>query len=273
MAELFDLTAIEIVKLIHSKKLSATDLVESLLTRIDTLEPKLHAWVTIDREAALAEARARDGDTASRGLLQGVPIGFKDIYHVAGVHTTACSKVYADYVPDYDATTVRSSRNAGGIVLGKSVTTEFAALDPSPTRNPWNTSHTPGGSSSGSAAAVAARMCPLAFGSQTVGSVLRPAAYNGVVGLKPTFGRVSRHGVVPLAWSFDTVGWMSRTVEDAALLLQVTAGHDISDHTSSKLPALEYIRTVRDPSPPRIGVLKGYFHDTQIRKLGITCRK
>ncbi|MQF69420.1 amidase [SAR202 cluster bacterium AD-804-J14_MRT_500m] len=261
MAELFDLTATEIVKFVHDRELSSTDVVESLLTRIEALEPKLHAWVAVDREVALAQARARDADTTSSGLLQGVPIGFKDIYHVAGVHTTACSKVYADYVPDYDATTVVSSRNAGAIILGKSVTTEFAALDPSPTRNPWNISHTPGGSSSGSAAAVAARMCPLAFGSQTVGSVLRPAAYNGVVGLKPTFGRVSRHGVVPLAWSFDTVGWMSRSVEDSALLLQVTAGHDISDHTSSKLPTLEYIRALRDPAPPRIGVLKGYFHE------------
>ena len=137
----------------------------------------------------------------------GVPVGIKDIFFTAGMPTTACSRVYADFVPDHDATSVALLRKAGAIVLGKTVTTEFAYRDPSPTLNPWNRGHTPGGSSSGSAAAVAARMCPVALGSQTRGSVLRPASYNGTVGLKPTFGRVSRFGVIPLSWSFDHVGW------------------------------------------------------------------
>ncbi|MDP6547321.1 MAG: amidase, partial [Phycisphaerae bacterium] len=170
-------------------------------------------------DAEQKQAELGRGDTV--GLLHGVPIGLKDIYYTAGIPTTACSKVYADFVPDYDATTVALLKQAGAIMLGKTVTTEFACGDPSPTLNPWNPAHTPGGSSSGSAAAVAARMCPAALGSQTVGSVLRPASYNGVVGFKPTFGRVSRHGVVPVSWSLDTMGWMARTVEDAALLLQV----------------------------------------------------
>ena len=167
------------------------------------------------------------------GPLHGVPIGLKDIYHNAGIPTTACSKIYADFVPDYDATTVAMLKRAGAIMLGKTVTTEFACMDPSPTSNPWNPAHTPGGSSSGSAVAVAARMCSGALGSQTVGSVLRPAAYNGVVGFKPTFGRVSRRGVVPVSWSLDTVGWLVRTVEDAALLLQVMAGPDPEDPVAS----------------------------------------
>ena len=261
MAEPYELTAAQAVRLVRARQLSPLELAESLLARIDTLEPRLKAWVYLDREAVITEARRRTDEIASPGALHGVPVGFKDIYHVAGVPTTACSKVYADMVPDYDATTVVSTRASGGVMLGKAVTTEFAALDPSPTRNPWNPAHTPGGSSSGSAVAVAARMCPLAFGSQTVGSVLRPASYNGVVGIKPTLGRVSRHGVVPLAWSFDTVGWMSRTVEDSALLLQVTAGHDTQDYMSSTLPVPDYMAAIRDPAPPHIGVLKGYFHD------------
>ena len=261
MAEPYELTAAQAVRLIRNRELSPLELAESLLARIDALEPQLHAWVRIDRESVLSEARQRGDDLSSPGSLHGIPVGFKDIYHVAGVPTTVCSKVYADFVPGYDATTVVSTRAAGGVILGKAVTTEFAALDPSPTRNPWNAAHTPGGSSSGSAAAVAARMCPLAFGSQTVGSVLRPASYNGVVGIKPTLGRVSRHGVVPLAWSFDTVGWMARTVEDIALLLQATAGHDPQDYMSSTLPVPDYMAPIKDPAPPRIGVLKGYFHN------------
>ena len=239
-------------------------LVKSLLGRIDALEPRLKAWVYLDREAVLSEARRKEtelGSGADLGPLHGVPIGLKNIYYTAGIPTTACSKVYADFVPDYDATTVTLLKRAGAIMLGKTVTTEFACMDPSPTVNPWNPAHTPGGSSSGSAVAVATQMCPASMGSQTVGSVLRPASYNGVVGFKPTFGRVSRYGVIPVSWSLDTVGWLVRTVEDAALLLQVMAGPDPQDPVASFQPQSNYLAGLEKPAPPRIGLLRQFFYD------------
>ena len=264
MAEILELATAEVARRIRRRELSPVELVESQLRRIDTLEPRLNAWVYLDREEVLSEARQKEADLQAGvdlGPLHGVSIGLKDIYYTAGIPTTACSKVYADFVPDYDATTVALLKRAGAIMLGKTVTTEFACLDPSPTLNPWNSAHTPGGSSSGSAVAVATGMCPAAMGSQTVGSVLRPASYNGVVGFKPTFGRVSRHGVVPLSWSMDTVGWLVRTVEDAALLLQVMAGPDLEDPVCSSHPVPDYLGALKDPSPPRIGVLRRYFYD------------
>ena len=263
MAEPYQLSLAESANLIAWGELSPVDLVESLLERIDVLEPKLKAWVYLDREAVLAEARAKTQEVKAAhrpiGPLHGVPIGLKDIYYTAGIPTTACSKLYADFVPDYDATTVALLRNAGAIMLGKTVTTEFACLDPSSTINPWNPAHTPGGSSSGSAVAVAVNMCAAAMGSQTVGSVLRPASYNGVVGFKPTFGRVSRYGIIPVSWSLDTAGWMTRSVEDAALLLGVMAGPDPRDPVASAIPVHDYASDLAAPPPPRIGVLGGFF--------------
>ena len=195
------------------------------------------------------------------GPLHGIPIGVKDIYYTAGIPTTACSRVYADFVPEYDAAPVALLKRAGAIMLGKTVTTEFACMDPSPAVNPWNAAHTPGGSSSGSAVAVAAGMCPAALGSQTVGSVLRPASYNGVVGFKPSYGRVSRHGVIPVSWSLDTMGWMTRTVEDAALLLKVMAGPDDNDWVASAMPVPDYSAALAVPAVPRIGVIRQFFFD------------
>ena len=227
-----ELTAVQAARAIADKRLTTTELAEACLDRIQSLDDRLQAWVYVDRETVLADASAADAAiTRGRplGPLHGVPIGMKDIYYTAGIPTRAGSEVYKDFVPDYDAASLTLLKRAGAIMLGKAVTTEFACLDPSPTFNPWNPAHTPGGSSSGSAVAVASRMCPAAMGSQTVGSVLRPAAYNGVVGFKPTFGRVSRRGVVPVSWNLDTVGWLVRTVEDAALLLQVMAGPDADD--------------------------------------------
>ena len=265
MAEPYELSLSESAFQILVGDLSPVDLVESLLQRIDALEPHLKAWVYLDRESILAEAKVKALEIAAAnhpiGPLHGVPIGLKDIYYTAGVPTTACSKLYADFVPEYDAATVSLLRDAGAIMLGKTVTTEFACLDPSITLNPWNPAHTPGGSSSGSAVAVAANMCAAALGSQTVGSVLRPAAYNGVVGLKPTYGRVSRYGIVPVSWSLDTAGWMTRTVRDAALLLNVMAGQDARDPVASMLPAQDYSANLDGPPPPHIGVLGGYFHN------------
>jgi aspartyl-tRNA(Asn)/glutamyl-tRNA(Gln) amidotransferase subunit A len=264
MPEPYELSATQAARLISRRQLSPVELVESLLGRIDALEPSLKAWVYLDREAALAEARSREADIRSgnaAGPLYGVPIGLKDIYYTAGIPTTACSRVYADFVPSYDATTVTLLKQAGAIMLGKTVTTEFACMDPSPTINPWNPAHTPGGSSSGSAVAVAARMCPAALGSQTVGSVLRPASYNGVVGFKPTFGRVSRYGVIPVSWNLDTMGWLARTVEDAALLLQVMAGPDANDPVAAREPVSDYFAGLESAPPPHIGLLRQFFYD------------
>ncbi len=262
---MWDLTVAQASSMICSGELSPVTLMESLLERIRRLEPSLKAWVTLNEEMALATARSsqaalkRDGP---RGPLHGIPVGIKDIYYTKDIPTTACAPQYADFVPTYDATSIARLKDAGAIILGKTVTTQFAATDPSPTFNPWNPAHTPGGSSSGSAAAVASRMCPVALGSQTVGSTLRPAAYNGIVGLKPTYGRVSKYGVIPLAWSLDTVGILARSVEDAAILLQVMAGHDEQDPTSSTLPVDDYLDAVAKPlTPPRIGLVREFFYE------------
>ena len=264
MPQHFNLTAVEAAKQIKSRDLSPVELVESLLSQYDSLEPSLNAWVYLDREALLADAQQKQEELekgVNVGPLHGVPIGLKDIYYTAGIPTTACSKVYENFVPEYDATTVTLLKNAGAIMMGKTVTTEFACMDPSPTKNPWNPAHTPGGSSSGSAVAVATRMCPAALGSQTVGSVLRPASYNGVVGFKPTFGRVSRYGVIPVSWSLDHVGWMARSVEDAALLMQVMAVADPNEPITVGLPADDFMAGLASHSAPRIGLIRRFFYD------------
>ena len=269
MPQPFELTVTEAAEKMRQRELSPVELVESLIGRVDSLEPRLNSWVYLDREAVLADARDKEAklDSGSApGPLHGVPIGLKDIYYTAGIPTTACSKVYADFVPDYDATTVSLLKQAGAIMLGKTVTTEFACKDPSPTINPWNPAHTPGGSSSGSAVAVATRMCPAALGSQTVGSVLRPASYNGVVGFKPTFGRVSRYGVIPVSWTLDHVGWMARSVADIALLLTVMAVPDSHEPITQRQPSSEFVSLnvmagLESPPAPRIGVIRRFFYD------------
>ena len=218
-------------------------LAESLLARIAALDGDLQAWVTIDRDAVLSAAREREAEVQRGdplGLIHGVPVGLKDIFYTEGMLTACGSKVYADFVPEFDATSVANIKAAGGIILGKAVTTEFATSDPSPTRNPWNLEHTPGGSSSGSSAAVAARMVPAALGSQTGGSTCRPAAYNGIVGVKPTYGRISRYGVAPVSWSLDHVGILTRTVADAALMLTVLSGADDNDPGSLREPVPDF---------------------------------
>ena len=262
MAETHELSAAELARQIRDRKITPVEVAQSFLERMDALEPSLDAWVRVDRETVLSDAQQRQAELesgAATGPLHGVPIGIKDIYHISGIPTIAGSKVYADYVPNETAVTIELLRKAGAIMLGKTVTTEFACLDPSHTKNPWNPAHTPGGSSSGSAVSVAARMCPIAMGSQTVGSVLRPASYNGIVGLKPTYGRVSRRGVVPVSWSLDTVGWMGRTVEDMALLLQVMAGPDELDPVASKLPAGDYLSDLESAKTPKIGLITSFF--------------
>ena len=265
MSEPYHLSVSESADQIKRGQLSPVDLAQSLLDRIDSLDPTLQAWVTIDREEVLNTARQREEELARgevRGPIHGVPLGLKDIFYTAGMKTTACSRIYADFVPSYDATCVARIKEAGGIILGKAVTTEFATADPSPTYNPWDLAHTPGGSSSGSSVAVSTRMCAAALGSQTGGSTCRPAAYNGIVGLKPTYGRISRYGVVPVSWSLDTVGILVRSVEDAAIMLQVMAGHDINDPGSAILPPPDYLEEMKSrDKPPRIGLIREFFFD------------
>ena len=262
MTNLHDLTVAEAAEAIRRGRLSPVDLMGALLSRSRGLDPELRVWVTLDEEDATDAAKASAEELACRGPkgpLHGVPIGVKDIFYTANLRTTGCSPIYADFVPSYDATSVAMLRRAGAIVMGKTVTTEFACADPPPTRNPYDHAHTPGGSSSGSAVGVAARMFPAALGSQTAGSVLRPASYNGVVGMKPTFGRISRYGVMPVAESLDTMGFFTRSVTDAAIMLGVMAGHDPNDDIASREPVPDYAAALAvPPRPLSMGVVTAF---------------
>jgi aspartyl-tRNA(Asn)/glutamyl-tRNA(Gln) amidotransferase subunit A len=258
---------------IRAGRLTAEALVEACLQRIDALEPALQAWAAVDRAGALESAAGLGADARAgriRGPLHGVPVGLKDIFHVAGLETRAGARGLAEGVAAEDAASVARLRAAGAIVLGKLQTTEFAMADPAPTRNPWNPGRTPGGSSAGSAAAVAARMVPGALGSQTVGSTLRPAAFCGVVGLKPTYGRVSRRGVLPVSWSLDHVGIFARTVADAALLLDVLAGYDPRDPGSAPLPPPDLTGVLGDVPrrAPRLGLIGEPFRERAAPETG-----
>ena len=219
--EPFDLTVKDAVSAIKDGNLSCAELLNSCLERIDNLDGEIKAWTLVDREGAQEEARRLDKELSNGkqpGPLCGIPVGIKDIFYTAGLRTEAGSPLWSGFVPSYNAAAVLRLKEAGAIILGKTHTTEFAYFDPAPTRNPWNTTRTPGGSSSGSAAAVAARMCPLALGSQTVGSTLRPASYTGIVGFKPEHGRISTYGIMPMSWTMDHVGIFTRNVEDVALV-------------------------------------------------------
>jgi Asp-tRNA(Asn)/Glu-tRNA(Gln) amidotransferase A subunit family amidase len=259
MADLNDVTAAEAARRIRSGALSPSNLLAACLKRIDALEPTLKAWVHLDRDAAARVAVQRDIEAREgrfMGPLHGVPVALKDIYDAAGLVTTAGAGPWAHRRATVDAVSVARLRGAGAVILGKVTTTAFAFRDPTETGNPWNPAHTPGGSSSGSGAVVGSRMAPLALGTQTVGSVLRPAAYCGVVGFKPTHGRISAVGVVPLAWSLDHVGVLCRSVEDAALALAIMAGHDAADPHSVAMPLDDYVGAVASPAAPRLGVLR-----------------
>jgi len=255
MTELTSLGAVRAATAIRTGSLAPSDLIEALLDRIDRLEPDIRAWarvaaVTARVEAGIMSAEACNGRL--RGPLHGVPLAIKDNVDTGGIETNAGSTLLAGRVPDQDAPLVRRLRDAGAIILGKTSLTVFAAMDPAPTRNPWNLAHTPGGSSSGSAAAVAAGLAPGAVGSQTAGSIIRPAAYCGVVGLKPTYGAVDRAGVFPCAWSMDHLGPIARGIDDVALLFRVMADRD---------PAAPLPSEQTPSSGLRAGVPDRYFGD------------
>ncbi len=249
--------------LLRRRDLSAVELTQAYLDRIDTLNPELGAYITVMSDSALTQARRADADMSAgsnKGALHGIPVAVKDIIHAEGVRTAAGSKVLADFVADEDSTITRRLNDAGAVLLGKLNLSEFAiggTIDhPYGTpRNPWNTEHTAGGSSSGSGVAAAGGLCAGALGSDTGGSIRGPAGFCGIVGLRPTYGRVTRQGVVPMCWSMDTVGPMTRSVADCALMLQAIAGGDPQDPTSSDAPVPDYTAALEDGvSGVRIGL-------------------
>jgi aspartyl-tRNA(Asn)/glutamyl-tRNA(Gln) amidotransferase subunit A len=229
MLEPRELTIVDAVNRMHKGELRAEDLVVSCLERIHRREGAIRAWVEVYEGQALEEARKCDAEFRAgkwRGELHGIPVGVKDIIDVKGMWTRAGCSVYPPRVAESDAPAVKRIRAAGAVILGKTETTAFANNDPAVTCNPWNTEHTPGGSSSGSGAAVADRMCLAALGTQTGGSVLRPAAYNGVVGVKPTYASISTKGVIPVSWTLDHVGSLARNVQDSKILFSVLRDPD-----------------------------------------------
>ena len=258
-------------RLIQQRRLSPVELTQAYLDRIETFDPQLNAYLLVTADRALAQARHAETEIAAgryRGPMHGIPFALKDIYCTAGIRTTGHSRTRADYVPNADATTVTKLYDSGAVLLGKLSTHEFAHGGPSfdlpwpAARNPWNREHFTGGSSSGSGAGVAAGLTPGSLGSDTGGSIRNPAALCGLVGLKPTYGLVSRSGIFPNSFSYDHAGPMTWTVEDCALMLQAIAGHDPTDPASADRPAPDY-RTDLSAGVKglRIGVLRHLYED------------
>jgi Asp-tRNA(Asn)/Glu-tRNA(Gln) amidotransferase A subunit family amidase len=261
LANLHALSGVEGARLIADGVISAEQLVGACLERVRAVDKDVEAWAFLDPEHALAQARAADDRRRSGqpiGALHGVPVGIKDIIDTADLPTEHGSVLYGGRTPSRDAAVVARLRAAGAVVMGKTVTTEFATRAPGKTRNPHDPAHTPGGSSSGSAAAVAAGMVPLALGSQTGGSTIRPAAYCGVYGLKPTHGLISRHGMFQLSRTLDHVGLFARTLEDLALLLEELVGHDEGDPDTRPRARVPYRRVAAEepPLPPMFAFVR-----------------
>jgi aspartyl-tRNA(Asn)/glutamyl-tRNA(Gln) amidotransferase subunit A len=266
--DLTRLTLLEARALLRAREISAVELTDAYLARIEALEPQLRAFVTVTADLARLQARAADVRLAAEeeAPLLGLPLALKDILCTAGVRTTCSSRILENFVPPYDAAVVERLRAAGAVVLGKTNLDEFAMGSSTensaffPTRNPWDLERVPGGSSGGSAAAVAAGEAPAALGTDTGGSIRQPAALCGIVGLKPTYGRVSRYGLVAFASSLDQIGPMARTAADCALLLGVIAGHDPRDATALPDPVPDYLAELEgDLRGLRVGVPREYF--------------
>ena len=269
--ELHDLSIAELSRLIAARTLSPVDLVDALAARIERFDGQTRAFITPTLDLAREQARRAEAELAagrSRGHLHGIPFALKDIYDTRGILTSAHSRVFLDRIPDADATATARLYEAGGVLLGKLATHEMAHAGPSfdlpwpPARNPWNLAHFTGGSSSGSGAAVAAGLAPVALGSDTGGSIRGPASLCGVVGLMPTFGLVSRAGVVTNSYTFDHCGPLARTVEDCALVLEALAGYDPKDAGSARRPIPRYRDALgQDLRGLRIGVLRHHWED------------
>jgi aspartyl-tRNA(Asn)/glutamyl-tRNA(Gln) amidotransferase subunit A len=265
------LTIAEAAALIGKRELSPVELVESRLACIERLDGKLHSFIRVLAEPARAAARAAEAEIMAgkyRGPLHGIPIGLKDIYETKGVPTTGHSKVLIDHVPQQDAASVKRLTDAGAVVLGKLATHEFALGGPSfdlpwpPARNPWDTSRFTGGSSSGTGAAVAAGLVLGGTGSDTGGSIRGPSAFCGLAGLKPSYGRISRAGILPLAFSLDHAGPMAWTAEDCAIMLQAMAGHDPADPASADRPVPDYRAALSGGIKGlRIGLIRHFYED------------
>ena len=271
MSEPHWLTASEASRAFAARQLSPVELLTALLGRIDALDPKLHAFIHLDADAAMEAARTATKEIAAgriRGPLHGVPVGVKDIIDVAGLPTTGHSKILVNNIAAADAVVIQKLRQAGAIILGKLATHEFAIGGPSfdlpfpPARNPWNPDHHPGGSSSGSGAGVCAGLFPVALGTDTGGSVRNPASVCGIVGVKPTYGLVSRRGVFPLSFTLDHIGPLTRTVADTALMLDAIAGYDPDDPGSAPTQSRHFGRLLdRGVRDLRIGFVR-HFHET-----------
>jgi len=264
---LHGLTIHEAHDLLKKKEISAKELTEDVLNRIDSVDPAIDAYITVTREAALSQAQAADNAISKGdiGALTGIPLAIKDLICTRGVRTTCASKILADFVPQYDATVMEKLNSAGAVMVGKVNMDEFAMGSSTEnsglkiTKNPWDLSRVPGGSSGGSAAAVAADMCMGSLGSDTGGSIRQPASHCGVVGVKPTYGRVSRFGLVAFASSLDQIGPLAKDVTDAAILLKFIAGYDPKDSTSVNRDIPDYPQYLsRDIKGVKIGIPKEY---------------
>jgi Asp-tRNA(Asn)/Glu-tRNA(Gln) amidotransferase A subunit family amidase len=256
--DFFPLGLIETLRAYREGRATVQDFVASCSERIAALEPRIQAWEWFDASRAMAEAEERAGGILTDLPLFGIPVGVKDIIATRGIPTRMGSRIFANNVPTHSSWVVRRLEALGGLVLGKTVTTEFAYRLPGKTRNPWNTAHTPGGSSSGSAAAVAAGFVPVAIGTQTLGSVIRPAAFCGVVGYKPSFGAISRTGIHPFSPTLDTVGVFARSVADAAWFGACLMGQDARDEATLVRGELKVLHVPLEPlpMPPRLAVVR-----------------
>ena len=258
--------------LIESREASPVEVVEAYLQRIDDLDFKFNSFITVLREQALEEARQAEREILAgnyRGPMHGIPVGIKDQIWTKDIRTTGGSRILADFVPDDDATVIANLRNAGAILLGKTNLTEFAVTGFthrfSTPRNPWDLNISAGGSSSGSGAATAAFLCATSLGEDTGGSIRRPAAWCGIVGLRPGWGRVSRYGLMRGVWSMDTIGPISRTVEDAAITLSAIAGYDPKDPTTWNTPVPDYRQALHgDVRGLRVGILTELLHSDMV---------
>jgi len=270
-ADLISRPISELAPLIQRRQLSPVELVQQALENIHGYQHKLNSFITITEAEALADARSAEAEIKQgkyRGPLHGIPISIKDLFRTRGIRTTAGSKILADFIPDHDATAVAKLRQAGMVMVGKNHMHEFAYGVTSdnphygPARNPWDTSRVPGGSSGGSACAVTSSQCSASLGSDTGGSIRIPSAVCGTVGLKPTYVRVSRHGAVPLAWTLDHVGPITKTADDAAIIMSAIAGKDPHDATSSSRPVPDYRAQMRNNiCGVRLGVPRNYFFE------------
>src|ERR1700676_2779359 len=277
--ELSSLTIDAVRSAVQERKITATSLAEAFYTKIEKDDPKIGAYLILSKERALAKAAEVDASAAKGEMLPplaGVPVGIKDVMVTRGVRTTAGSKILGNYMPPYDCTAVARMEAAGAVVLGKLNCDEFAMGSSNensawhPVRNPRDLSRVPGGSSGGSAAAVAADMAVAALGSDTGGSIRQPASFCGVVGLMPTYGRVSRYGLIAFASSLDHIGPLTKTVKDAATVLRTIAGRDPMDATSADVPVPDYVAELEKPVRGlKLGVAKEYFGeglDSEVRK-------